>query len=123
MLAKGYALRPGQYGVRWSAQQRRWAPMRYAKKCMCPLGALVVVEQPGAGAHRSTVAAACDLLGVDVEWVIDFQVTWDQICPGLASPGADAAREMLTWLEQRSREEPEDSPGEPSASEAKAEAG
>lgn len=109
VIAKGYTVQPGKYGIRWNDKQKRWAPMRHAQKCMCPLGALVVVEQPSPGAHATAPFAARVLLGVDIGWIADFQVTLDGVLSGLDGAGADAARQMLTWLEQQSLGAPEES--------------
>lgn len=113
--AKGYTIYPGQYGVAYDGKRKRWTPVRHAEKRMCPLGALVVVEQPKPGEHWSVPLAAFILLGVSLEWVLDFQVTFDGVLLGLPGDGADTARATLTWLAERSPAGLPGSPAEPSA--------
>ncbi len=121
VIAKGYAIYPGHYGIAYDGKRKRWTPVRNAGKRMCPIGAVVLVEQPGPGQHWSVPAAASALLGVDLEWVLDFQATFDGVLAGLTGDGAQSARAMLTWLAERSPAAPP-GPVEPSGSGAKAEA-
>lgn len=102
---KGFKVARGSYGVGLNAK-KKWAPLRRAKKCLCPLGALVAVEKPAPGRYGTVPEAVGSLLSVDMGWVLEFQATFDRVAIGLEGPGADAARAVLSWLADRSREAP-----------------
>ncbi len=70
--ARGYEVAPGAYGVGFDPVAKKWRPQKSAGKRMCPLGALVVVEQPPLGEPPTVTAAAARLLGVDARWLVCF---------------------------------------------------
>lgn len=114
--AKGFRVEAGTWGIGWDPAREKWAPFKRASKRLCPLGALVLTEQPPPGRYRTVPEAVVKLLGVDMHWVIDFQCAFDGVADGVG-PGAVAAATVFRSLaEQPSADVPQ-------ASAAKGEAG
>lgn len=95
--AKGYRVEAGTWGVGWNAKGNKWAPLKTANKRLCPLGALVLAEQPPPGRYQSVPFAAAQLLGVDMHWVVDFQCAFDDVAK-CVSAGSDAAATVFRSL-------------------------
>lgn len=77
---KGFEVAPGGYGIGFDLAQGKWRHAKLANKRVCPLGALVVVEQPpckDSGPIGSVPAAVAALLGVDLKWVLCFSWKFD----------------------------------------------
>lgn len=95
--AKGYRVVPGTWGVGWNAKTNKWAPLKTARKCLCPIGALVLAEQPSVGRFHTVPEAAAVLLGVQASWMLDFQSVFDGVV-AFGDEGASAARAVLHYL-------------------------
>ncbi len=96
-LAKGYRVEAGAWGVGWNAKSNKWSPLKIAHKRLCPLGALVLAEQPPPGRYQSVPEAVAKLLGVDMHWVVDFQCAFDDVAK-CVSAGSDAAATVFRSL-------------------------
>lgn len=97
MRAKGYRVEAGTWGVGWNAKTNKWSPLKIAAKRLCPLGALVLAEQPPPGRYQSVPEAVSALLGVSMLWVVDFQCAFDDVA-NCVSVGADAAATVFRSL-------------------------
>ena len=97
LRAKGYRVEAGTWGVGWNPKSSKWAPLKTANKRLCPLGALVLVEQPPPGPYLSIPWAVSELLGVGIPWVIDFQCAFDGVA-SCVSAAADAAATVFRSL-------------------------
>lgn len=75
VTAKGVEIVPGAACVGYNKEKKRWAILKSAEKKVCPLGALVLVEQPEEA--LSGYAAARDALGVDMKWIVCFNWAFD----------------------------------------------
>lgn len=113
MQAKGFRVEAGAWGVGWNAKRSKWAPLKSASKRLCPIGALVLTEQPVPGRYQSVPEAAAKLLGVGMHWLVDFQGAFDGVFT-CVSAGADAAATVFRSLEEQT------SAGAPPASGASA---
>jgi hypothetical protein len=74
--ARGYEVRGGSFGVVFHREKKIWVPRKSAKKCLCPLGALVLVEGRELGT-ASACAVIMKLLDVSAGWVLCFSWTFD----------------------------------------------
>ena len=70
-LDQGYRVSGGEWGV-YQQVDGSWAPKTDA--CLCPLGALLLQEQPAEGDPEIAAAA---VLGVSTRWVFDFTLGVD----------------------------------------------
>lgn len=98
MRAKGYRIEARTWGVGWNAKRNKWAPLKSAGKRLCPLGAVVLAEQPPPGRYQSVPEAVSALLGVSMLWVVDFQCACDGVAK-CVSAGSDAATTVFRSLE------------------------
>jgi hypothetical protein len=98
--AKGFSVEPGQYGVILNPIQNKWVPRKSANRCMCPLGALVVVEQPPPAEvfpSGSIGAAISRASGRNGKWALCFSWVFDK---GTASCGCEACLLALKFREE-----------------------
>ena len=96
-LAKGYRVEAGAWGVAWNPKRKRWSPLKHCRKRLCPIGALVLTEQPSPDRYCSVPATAAALLGVDIHWIIAFQMEFD----GLIEYEGVTAKEVTRGLGER----------------------
>ena len=88
---RGFKVRPGAYGVRY--RDGKWSCPRYAERHVHPLAAVALTDQPDPGPYESLPAAVAQRLGVDLLWVIDFQLAYDDVAD-LGTPGSEAAAQI-----------------------------
>lgn len=97
--SRGCTIAPKSWGVGYDLARKKWNPRAAAERCMCPLGALVLVEQPPPGL-MTVPDGARRALGVDGSWTLCFTWAFDGGPPCLDASGCEACA-----LGRRFREE------------------
>jgi hypothetical protein len=97
--SRGCTIVPKLWGVGYDSERSKWNPRSDAGRCMCPLGALVLCEQPPPGL-MTVPEAARRVLGVSGNWTLCFTWAFDGGPPCLSTSGCEACA-----LGQRLREE------------------
>ncbi len=105
---KQVEIHSGLWGAQFNDRTREWEQQQFPNgadvpdvPCCCPMGALLLAEQPLPDAGSDHYGTAAHALGVSTNWIDDFTAGFDSIFPDMDVH--DVAHPEAFWLGNRFR--------------------